>query len=441
MKVLCPVPGYDRHFKVTESFGFELITIPMTENGPDMDIVENLIKDPSVKGMWNVPKYSNPDGIIYSDETIERIAKMKPAAPDFLLMWDNAYCIHEFDGEFVPFKDILSECEKYGNADMVFEFASTSKVTLPGAGIACFACSEANMEYMTKLIGIQAISFDKMNQLRHVKYLQNKEHTLALMKEHAKIMKPKFDMVVETLEREIAPLGIASWHTPKGGYFVSVNTAPGLAKRTLALAKEAGATVKRVHPNKLRLMTGTESHQGVAAFASEIEYVTVEDLLNVAREKGEPPFLVLSDGIEDPHNLGAVMRSALLCGAHGIVIPKRGGASVTPTVIKSSAGAAERLPVARVANIGETIRRLKDQGVFVYCADMDGVPLRKNNLTGPIALVLGSEGSGVSQLVKKLCDGVVRLDMATQGTGVDSFNVSVAAGIILYEIQSQRAAE
>ena len=170
VKWLCPAPGYDRHFKVTESFGFELITIPMTENGPDMDIVENLIKDPSVKGMWNVPKYSNPDGIIYSDETIERIAKMKPAAPDFLLMWDNAYCIHEFDGEFVPFKDILSECEKYGNADMVFEFASTSKVTLPGAGIACFACSEANMEYMTKLIGIQAISFDKMNQLRHVKY-------------------------------------------------------------------------------------------------------------------------------------------------------------------------------------------------------------------------------------------------------------------------------
>ena len=198
---------------------------------------------------------------------------------------------------------------------------------------------------------------------------------------------------------------------------IAEGMAPAVAAYYTAMAKEAGATVKRVHPNKLRLMTGTESHQGVAAFASEIEYVTVEDLLNVAREKGEPPFLVLSDGIEDPHNLGAVMRSALLCGA------------------------AERLPVARVANIGETIRRLKDQGVFVYCADMDGVPLRKNNLTGPIALVLGSEGSGVSQLVKKLCDGVVRLDMAAQGTGVDSFNVSVAAGIILYEIQSQRAAE
>ena len=243
VKWLCPAPGYDRHFKITESFGFELITIPMTPTGPDMDLVEEAVKDPAVKGMWCVPKYSNPDGIVYSDETIARIAALKPAAPDFALMWDNAYCIHEFDGDFVPFADILSECEKYGNADMVFEFASTSKVTLPGAGISCFACSEANMDYMTKLIGIQAISFDKMNQLRHVKFLQNKEHTLALMKEHAKILKPKFDMVVSTLEREIAPLGIATWHTPKGGYFVSVNTTPGLAKRTLALCKEAGVVM------------------------------------------------------------------------------------------------------------------------------------------------------------------------------------------------------
>ena len=177
----------------------------------------------------------------------------------------------------------------------------------------------------------------------------------------------------------------------------------------------------------------------MAAFASEIAYVEVDDILEAARQKGQPPFLVISDGIEDPHNLGAVMRSALLCGAHGIIIPKRGGASVTPTVIKSSAGAAERLPVARVVNISETIRHLKEEGVFVYCADMDGVSLRKNNLTGPIALVLGSEGSGVSQLVKKRCDGVLRLEMAAPGTGVDSFNVSVAAGIILYEIQAQRA--
>ena len=183
------------------------------------------------------------------------------------------------------------------------------------------------------------------------------------------------------------------------------------------------------------------NHQGILAQVPGVEYCDISDILRAARDKDEKPFIILLDGVEDPHNLGAVMRSALLCGAHGIVIPKRGGASVTPTVIKSSAGAAERLPVARVANIGETIRRLKEQGVFVYCADMDGVSLRKNNLTGPIALVLGSEGSGVSQLVKKLCDGVVRLDMAAPGTGVDSYNVSVAAGIILYEIQSQRAVE
>ena len=243
IKWLCPAPGYDRHFKVTESFGFELITVPMTETGPNMDIVEQLIKDPSVKGMWNVPKYSNPVGIIYSAETVERLAKMKPATPDFLLMWDNAYCIHEFDGDFVPFPDILSECAKYGNADMVFEYASTSKITLPGDGVAVFACSEANMAYMTKLIGIQAISFDKINQLRHVKYLRDKAHTLELMKKHAAIMGPKFKLVTGKLEAEIAPLGLATWHDPKGGYFVSVNTLPSLAKRTLALCKEAGVVM------------------------------------------------------------------------------------------------------------------------------------------------------------------------------------------------------
>ena len=243
LKWLCPAPGYDRHFKVTESFGFELITIPMTDEGPDMDAVEEAIKDPAVKGMWNVPKYSNPDGIIYSAETIRRIASMKPAAPDFLLMWDNAYCIHEFEGDYVEFPDILSECAKYGNADMVFEFASTSKVTLPGAGISCFACSEANMEYMKKLLTVQVISFDKVNQQRHVLYLQNKAHTLELMKRHAAIMGPKFRAVVDALDREIAPLNIASWRRPKGGYFVSLNAMPGTAKRTLALCKEAGVTM------------------------------------------------------------------------------------------------------------------------------------------------------------------------------------------------------
>ena len=243
VKFLCPVPGYDRHFKVTESFGFELVTIPMTDEGPDMDAVEKAIQDPAVKGMWNVPKYSNPDGIIYSDETIRRIASMKPAASDFLLMWDNAYCIHEFEGDYVEFPDILSECAKYGNADMVFEFASTSKVTLPGAGISCFACSEANMAYMEKLLTVQVISFDKVNQQRHVLYLKDKAHTLELMKKHAAIMGPKFRCVVDALDREIAPLEIASWRRPKGGYFVSLYAMPGTAKRTLALCKEAGVTM------------------------------------------------------------------------------------------------------------------------------------------------------------------------------------------------------
>ena len=243
VKFLCPAPGYDRHFKVTESFGFELVTIPMTDEGPDMDAVEKAIQDPAVKGMWNVPKYSNPDGIIYSAETIRRIASMKPAAPDFLLMWDNAYCIHEFEGDYAEVPDILAECEKYGNADMVFEFASTSKVTLPGAGISCFACSEANMAYMEKLLTVQVISFDKVNQQRHVLYLKDKAHTLELMKKHAAIMGPKFRCVVDALDREIAPLEIASWRRPKGGYFVSLNAMPGTAKRTLALCKEAGVTM------------------------------------------------------------------------------------------------------------------------------------------------------------------------------------------------------
>ena len=243
VKFLCPSPGYDRHFKVTESFGFELITIPMTPTGPDMDLVEEAVKDPAVKGMWCVPKYSNPDGIVYSDETIARIAALKPAAPDFALMWDNAYCIHEFDGDFVPFRDILTLCREAGNPDMVYEFASTSKVTLPGAGFSVMATSEANQAYLQKLIGIQTISYDKVNSLRHVRYLKDKAHTLELMKKHAAILNPKFQCVLRHLDTEIAPLGIASWQRPKGGYFVSVNTKPGLAKRTLALCKEAGVVM------------------------------------------------------------------------------------------------------------------------------------------------------------------------------------------------------
>ena len=243
VKFLCPSPGYDRHFKVSETFGMEMITIPMTETGPDLDAVEEAVKDPAVKGMWCVPKYSNPEGVIYSAETIDRIAHLKPAAPDFLLIWDNAYCIHEFEGDYVPFPDMLSLCREAGNPDLVFEYASTSKVTFPGAGVAVMATSVDNLKYMTSLLTFQTISYDKVNQLRHVRYLKDKEHTLALMKRHAAILGPKFRAVLDALDREIAPLGIATWKRPTGGYFVSLDTADGLAKRTLALCKEAGVVM------------------------------------------------------------------------------------------------------------------------------------------------------------------------------------------------------
>ena len=243
VKWICPVPGYDRHFKVTESFGMELLSVPMTETGPDMDRVEQLIRDPEVRGMWNVPKYSNPTGITYSLETIHRLAAMKPAAPDFMLMWDNAYCVHELEGDFVPFPDILSLCAEYGNGDMVYEFASTSKITFPGAGIACGAVSEANVEYFKNLLNIQIISYDKMNQLRHVRYLKDKETTLALMRRHAAILGPKFRTVEDELERHLAPWGIASWSHPKGGYFVSLDAMPGTARRALELCRDAGVTM------------------------------------------------------------------------------------------------------------------------------------------------------------------------------------------------------
>ena len=243
VKWLCPAPGYDRHFRVTETFGFELLTIPMTETGPDLDAVEEAVKDPAVKGIWCVPKYSNPEGVIYSEETVRRFAGLSPAAPDFTIMWDNAYCVHEFEGDYEPFPDILSLCAQAGHPDMLFEFASTSKITLPGAGVACFACSEANMAHMETLLAPQVISFDKVNQQRHVLYLKDKTHTLELMKKHAAVMGPKFRCVVDTLDREIAPLEIATWRRPKGGYFVSFNAMPGTAKRTLALCKEVGVTM------------------------------------------------------------------------------------------------------------------------------------------------------------------------------------------------------
>lgn len=243
VRFLCPVPGYDRHFSITESFGIEMINVPMLETGPDMDQVEELIQDPTVKGMWCVPKYSNPSGIIYSEETIHRIANMKPAAPDFALMWDNAYCVHEFEGDFVPFPDMISLCREAGNPDMVFEFSSTSKITFPGAGISVMAASQDNIQYMKRLIGIQMISHEKVNQLRHVRFLQNKAHTLEIMKQHAQIVKPKFDVVAGALEREIRPLEIANWTRPKGGYFISLDAMEGTAKRTWELCKETGVVL------------------------------------------------------------------------------------------------------------------------------------------------------------------------------------------------------
>ena len=240
VKFLCPSPGYDRHFRITEFFGAQLITVPMTAEGPDMDAVEDLIKDPQVKGIWCVPKYSNPDGIIYSDKTVRRFAALKPAAPDFAIMWDNAYCIHEFEGQYIPFPDIVSLCEEAGNPDMVYEFASTSKVTYAGAGISAMASSEANIAYFTKLFSVQMISQDKINQLRHVRFLKDKEHTLQIMKLHAEILGPKFNVVLDMLDKQIKPLGIAQWNRPMGGYFISFNAMPGTAKRALALCKDAG---------------------------------------------------------------------------------------------------------------------------------------------------------------------------------------------------------
>ncbi len=240
VKFLCPSPGYDRHFAITQMFGAELICVPMTAEGPDMDVVEKLVLDPQVKGIWCVPKYANPDGIIYSDATVARFAKLKPAAADFVIMWDNAYCVHEFDGEYVPFPDILSLCRKEGNPDMVYEFASTSKITFAGSGISAVATSEANIAYMSKLFAIQMISHDKVNQLRHVRFLKDKEHTIQIMKRHAAILGPKFNTVSDILDAQIKPLGIASWNRPKGGYFISFYAMPGTAKRTLELCKQAG---------------------------------------------------------------------------------------------------------------------------------------------------------------------------------------------------------
>lgn len=243
LKFLCPVPGYDRHFCITEKFGFEMIPVPMDENGPDMDMVEHLVStDPAVKGIWCVPKYANPGGITYSAETVRRFAALRPAAEDFRIFWDNAYAVHDLTDTPDELLNIFEACKEQGSEDMVYEFTSTSKISVAGAGVACIAASKNNVQWLKKQLGIQTIGYDKLNQLRHVAFFRNKEGVMAQMKKHAAIIGPKFDIVLATLERELGDKGIATWTKPKGGYFISYDQ-PGCASRITELAAKAGLAI------------------------------------------------------------------------------------------------------------------------------------------------------------------------------------------------------
>lgn len=245
VKFLCPVPGYDRHFAITETFGIEMINIPMTENGPDMDLVEKYVNnDETVKGIWCVPKYSNPQGVVYSDETVRRFAALKPAAADFRIFWDNAYTIHHlYDDKQDQLLEILDECKKAGNPDMVYKFCSTSKVTFPGSGIAALGTSEKNLEYIKSVITIQTIGHDKLNQLRHVRYFKNIDGMKEHMRKHAAIIRPKFEYLIGALDKELGGLEIGEWTRPIGGYFVSFDSLDGCAKEIVAKCKEAGVVL------------------------------------------------------------------------------------------------------------------------------------------------------------------------------------------------------
>ncbi|MCI8598937.1 MAG: aminotransferase class I/II-fold pyridoxal phosphate-dependent enzyme [Lachnospiraceae bacterium] len=245
VKFLCPVPGYDRHFAITEYFGIEMVNVPMTSEGPDMDMVERLVStDSAIKGIWCVPKYSNPQGITYSDETVRRFAKLKPAAEDFRIFWDNAYCVHHLYDDTQDFLlEILDECEKAGNPDLVYKFCSTSKISFPGSGVACIATSPNNLKDIKKQLTIQTIGHDKVNQLRHVRFFKNIDGIHEHMRKHAAIMRPKFEAILDTFDRELAGLEIGSWIRPRGGYFISFDAMEGCAKEIVKKCKEAGVVM------------------------------------------------------------------------------------------------------------------------------------------------------------------------------------------------------
>ncbi|MCI5652669.1 aminotransferase [Lachnospiraceae bacterium HCP1S3_A8] len=300
VKFLCPVPGYDRHFAITEYFGIEMINIPMTPTGPDMDMVEKLVaSDDSIKGIWCVPKYSNPQGISYSDQTVRRFARLKPAAPDFRIYWDNAYTIHHlYDMDQDHLIEILAECKRAGNPDMVYKFASTSKISFPGSGIAAIAASQNNLVDIKKQLRIQTIGHDKVNQLRHVRFFGDIHGMVEHMKKHADILRPKFEAVLETLDRELEGLGIGTWTTPKGGYFIAFDSLDGCAKAIVAKCKKAGLVMtgagatypygKDPHDSNIRIAPSypplNDLKQAMELFALCVKLVSVEKLLSEKKD-------------------------------------------------------------------------------------------------------------------------------------------------------------